>query len=125
MSKIKANKEVTGTGGGMAMDRASSSKSRDMTNKYSTLSTKSQASKASLPRSLEVRPQLRGSTKARAMTKEETGTRTRDKGSRSNTVSSMGKKKGMSPKIAQTLRKPKKESRAERHSFRCSPQQGT
>jgi hypothetical protein len=73
-SKIKANKGVARTGGGMAMDKVNSSKSRDRASKYSTLSTKSQASKASLPRSLEVRPQLRGSTKARAMTKEETGT---------------------------------------------------
>jgi hypothetical protein len=59
------------------------------------------------------------------MTKEETGTRTRDKGSGSITVYSMVKKKGMSPEIAQTPRKPKKESRAERHSFHRSPQQGT
>jgi hypothetical protein len=59
------------------------------------------------------------------MTKEEIGTRTRDKGSRSSTVSSMGRKKGMSPKIAQTQRKPKKELRPERHSFRRSSQQGT
>jgi hypothetical protein len=112
-SKIKENKGVAGMVGGMAMDRASSSKSRDRTSKYSTLSTKSQANKASLPHSPKVRPQLRGSTKARAMTKEETRTRTRDKGSGSSTVSSMEKKKGTSPKIAQTLRKPKKESRVE------------
>jgi hypothetical protein len=85
-SKIKANKVVAGTGGGMALDRASSSKSNDRTNKYSTLSTKSQASKASLPRSPEVRPQLTGSTKARAMTKEEAGTRTRDKDNGSSTA---------------------------------------
>jgi hypothetical protein len=59
------------------------------------------------------------------MTKEETGAKTQDIGSGSSTVSSMGKKKGMSPKIAQTQRKPKKESRPERHSFRRSSQQGT
>jgi hypothetical protein len=45
------------------------------------------------------------------MTKEETGTKSQDKGSGSSTVSSMGKKKGMSPKIAQMQRKHKKESR--------------
>jgi hypothetical protein len=106
------------------MDRASSNKSSDRNNKYSTLSTKSQASKASLPRSPEVRHQLTGNIKARAITKEETGTRTQDKGSGSSTVSSMGKKKGMSPKIAQMPRKPKKESRSKQHSFRRSPQQG-
>jgi hypothetical protein len=54
------------------------------------------------------------------MTKEEIGTRTRNKGSGSSTVSSMGKKKGMSPKI----RKPKKESKVERHTLCRSPQQG-
>jgi hypothetical protein len=101
-SKIKANKGVQGMGRGMAMHRASSSKSKDKTSKYSTLSTMSQASRTSLPCSPEVRPQLRGSTKARAMTKEETGAKTQDIGSGSSTVSSMGKKKGMSPKIAQT-----------------------
>jgi hypothetical protein len=54
---------------------------------------------ACLPRSPKLRPQLKGSTKARAMPKEETRTRTRDKGSRSSTVSSMGKKKDMSPVV--------------------------
>jgi hypothetical protein len=99
-SKIKANKGVPGMREGMRTDMTSSSKSKDRTNKYSTLSTMSQASRTSLPSSLEVRPQLRGITKARAMTKEETGTRTRDKGSRTSTISSMGRIKGMSPKIA-------------------------
>jgi hypothetical protein len=59
------------------------------------------------------------------MTKEETGTKSQDKGSGSSTVSSMGKKKGMSPKIAQMQRKHKKESRPERNSFRRTSQQGT
>jgi hypothetical protein len=105
--------------------RLSNSKSSDRTNKCSTLCTESQASKADLPHSPKVRPQVTGSTKARALTKEETRTRTRDKGSRSSTVSSMGKKKGMSPKIAQTPRKHKKESRAEWYNFYRIPQQGT
>jgi hypothetical protein len=58
------------------------------------------------------------------MTKEETRTKTQDKGSGGSTVSSMRKKKGMSPKIAQMQRKPKKESRPEWNSFRHNSQQG-
>jgi hypothetical protein len=51
------------------MGKASSSRGWDRTSKCSTSNTKSPTSKASLPHSLEDKPHLRYSTKARAMTK--------------------------------------------------------
>jgi hypothetical protein len=97
-SKTKADITEVETGGGMAMGKASSSRGRDRAIKCSTLNTKSPTSKASVPHSLEDKPHLRDSTKARAMTKVEPRTRTQDKGSGSSTVFSMGKRRGTSPK---------------------------
>jgi hypothetical protein len=54
------------------------------------------------------------------MTKVEPRTRTQDKGSGSNTVFSLGKRRGTSPKAAQMPKKPKKESRIEQHSLCCN-----
>jgi hypothetical protein len=54
------------------------------------------------------------------MTKVEPGIRTQDKGSGSNTVFSMGKRRGMSPGTAQTPKKPKKESRKEQRNLCCN-----
>jgi hypothetical protein len=107
-------------GGGMAMDKASSSRGRGRTSKCSTLNTKSTTSKASLPHSLEDKPHLKDSAKARAMTKVEPRTRTQDKGSESSTVFSMGKRRVMSLGTAQTPKKPKKESRIEQRSLCCN-----
>jgi hypothetical protein len=104
----------------MAMGKASSSRGQGRASKCSTLNTKSPTSKASLPHSLEDKPYLRDSTKARAMTKVEPGTRTQDKGSRSSTVFSMGKRRGTSPKTTQMPKKPKKESRIKQHSLCCN-----
>jgi hypothetical protein len=50
----------------------------------------------------------------------EPGTRTQDKGSGSNTIFSMGKRRGTSPKTAQMPMKPKKESRIEQRSLCCN-----
>jgi hypothetical protein len=82
------------------MDKASSSRGQGRTSRCSTLNTKSPTSKASLPHSLEDKPHLRDSAKARAMTKVEPGTRTQDKGNRSSTIFSMGKRRDMSPGTA-------------------------
>jgi hypothetical protein len=84
-SKTKADNTEVERGGGMAMDKASSSRGRGRTSKSSTLNTKSPTSKAGLPYSLEDKPYLRDSTKARTMTQVELGTRTQDKGSGSST----------------------------------------
>jgi hypothetical protein len=111
-------------GGGMVMDRASSSTSSNMTSKYSTLSTESPVSKASLPCSPEVRPQLTGSTKARAMTKEETGTRTRDKGSRSSTIFSWGRKRTCHQRLSRCQENPRKNQEQNGTAFAAKPNKG-
>jgi hypothetical protein len=75
-SKTKADNTEVETGGGMTMDKASSSRGRGRTSMCSILNTKLPTSKASLPHSLEDKSHLRDSTKARAMTKVEPRTRT-------------------------------------------------
>jgi hypothetical protein len=55
------------------------------------------------------------------MTKGKTRAGIQSKDSVSSTVSFIEKKRGTSPEIAQTPRKPKKESRAEQYNLRHSP----
>jgi hypothetical protein len=103
----------------MAMDKANSSRGQGRTSKCSTLNTKSPTSKASLPHSLEDKPYLRDNT-----SKNNDQGRTWNKNPRQRQWKqycfSMGKKRGTSPKTAQTPKKPKKESKIEQRSLCCN-----
>lgn len=108
---------------GTTETKAGSNNSRAKANKFSISCSKIAASKSSKRRRQNVKTRHNGSTKAKGMVKEKTGTEIKSRNSvnniflmannKNNIASSMEKKRSMSPKTAQMPRKLKKGSRAE------------
>jgi hypothetical protein len=105
--------------------KASSSKSSAKANKFSMLSSLAIASKGRHLRKQEHKTQPKGPTKQRETAKVEIGAKTKNRVNASSAISSMEKTRGMSPGIAQTLKRHRRESKAEQTpSLRINKHQG-
>jgi hypothetical protein len=103
--------------------KASGSKSKDKASKFLILNSRVVVNKGKRCRRQEHKIHLKGPTKGKAMAKAKTETKTRNRDSENSTASSIDKKRGMSPGIAQLPRRHRKELKVDptcslRHGYR-------